>query len=454
MNSQRFLQQSALLLVGAGLGWMGARLVDKSDATAPAAERAAAALTPAPPEQSQRASVLPPRLAQRWRLIEEGSAAAREDLTAALRRLDSMEQPLEYADLMEGIFSYLAETLPPAEAVRHARSLRDPRKQHYALRLLAETWLASAPIAVGRRVDMGGGGHDYGMGMAASVAQQLSREFSSAPPGAARAWLEAFADHPSRAEIALMYASSYLGENPLQTLELARNFTPWEREKFLRTALPTWVARDPAAAMAWAKSQPEPLPASVQQAMYAAWLRNDPSAVEQQLPNLTDPEERQAAVRAWAEAKTLAGTEAAVRWADSLADPALQEAAHDAIYQATPRGIGVVMFPQDGFPTLMDIIEGSAAAQAGLQKQDRLLEIEGDSGESISLYGKNISEVARELRGEPGSTARLRVLRPGPDGQPTEQTLQIERQQLIMPPERKGEPVPLNPADLPVSPPE
>lgn len=156
-------------------------------------------------------------------------------------------------------------------------------------------------------------------------------------------------------------------------------------------------------------------------------------AAESLLPTLGSDAEREAALRAWAGIKTLDGTEAAVKWADSLADSAWREAAHEAIYEKTPRGIGAVMSRADGFPIVREMIPGGAAAQAGLQPDDRLVEIVEDGGGPVPLQGRELSEVINDLRGEAGTTARLRVLRPGPDGKLSEHVLQIERKQLIIP---------------------
>ncbi len=428
MSARNCLGAALALLMGVGIGWMGARLWTESHphTETPAPHGAARDVsTPRTPPNAASQS----RLAKRWKRIEEGSEAARLDLPSALEGLEAMKHPEEYGGLLEGIFSYLAETAPPAEAMRHALALSNPVQRHYALRIVAETWLAddlASPYG-------SGGLTNDGKGMIVKAAHWLNRKDSTAPPGAARAWLEAFADHPARAELAAAYAETHFMEDPQAQLARAKEFTSWERDQFLQTALSVWAAEEPEAALAWARSRSEPLPAAVLEPLFSRWVMRDAGAVERLLPTMGSEAEREAALRAWAGIKTLDGTEAAVKWADSLADPAWREAAHEAIYEKTPRGIGAVMGSRDGFPTVMEMIPGGAAAQAGLQRQDRLVEIVEDGGEPVPLHGRELSEVVNVLRGEAGTTTWLRVLRPGPDGKVSEHVLQIERKQLIMP---------------------
>lgn len=213
------------------MGWMGARLWTEARPHTEAPELQAAAKN-APTPRTPPDAASQSRLAQKWKRIEEGSEAARLDLTSALTRLEAMKDPKEYSALLEGIFSYLAETASPDEALRHALALSNPVQRHYALRMVAETWLADDLAS-----PYGGVLTNDGQGMIVKAAHWLCNEDSTAPPGAAKAWLEAFADHPARAELAAVYAETYIMEDPEGQLARAKAFTPWERDTFLQKAL-------------------------------------------------------------------------------------------------------------------------------------------------------------------------------------------------------------------------
>ena len=207
------------------------------------------------------------------------------------------------------------------------------------------------------------------------------------PPGAAKAWMEAFAEHPGRAAIAGSYAAAHIAENPAEALALAKDFTPWERQQFLNAAIPQWAAKDPAAVLAWLRLQTQPVPNSLRSRIFEAWADANPDSARAELAILTDPDERLELARALGHAMADQGTREAVAWAESLPEPALRDAVHEAIYEATPRGIGALMANEEGFPTIKGVLPDSAAQQAGLQTGDRLVEISGASGEfTLSLW--------------------------------------------------------------------
>lgn len=70
-------------------------------------------------------------------------------------------------------------------------------------------------------------------------------------------------------------------------------------------------------------------------------------------------------------------------------------------------GIGASIRPMDGTPTVTEIFENFAAAKAGLQPGDKILEIDGKKTTSIDDAG--ISDL---LRGAAGTNVTLKVLRP------------------------------------------
>jgi S1-C subfamily serine protease len=153
------------------------------------------------------------------------------------------------------------------------------------------------------------------------------------------------------------------------------------------------------------------------------------------LASETDAATRLDIVRGLAAIMANKGTREAIAWADSLTDPAERDAAHDRIYEVTPRGIGAVLSSADGFPLVKGVLPDSASARAGLQPGDRFVEVTGADGKAVSLYQQPLETAVNQLHGEAGETVTLRILRDGPGGNPVEQTIRLTRDQLIFPPD-------------------
>lgn len=71
-------------------------------------------------------------------------------------------------------------------------------------------------------------------------------------------------------------------------------------------------------------------------------------------------------------------------------------------------GLGIRIDVRDGWITVIAPISGTPAAEAGLEPGDRIIEVDGRS-----TYGWNDYKAVEELRGEPGSTVRIAIARPG-----------------------------------------
>lgn len=70
-------------------------------------------------------------------------------------------------------------------------------------------------------------------------------------------------------------------------------------------------------------------------------------------------------------------------------------------------GLGIVVTLRDGVLTIVSPMEDTPGSRAGLLPGDRIVGIDGKSTEGFSLQ-----EAVKSLRGEPGTTVTLRVLRP------------------------------------------
>jgi carboxyl-terminal processing protease len=71
-------------------------------------------------------------------------------------------------------------------------------------------------------------------------------------------------------------------------------------------------------------------------------------------------------------------------------------------------GIGAHIKVIDGHPTIVEPYEDSPATQAGLKAGDQILQVNGESAE-----GRSAEDVQSVLRGVPGTTAQLKIQRPG-----------------------------------------
>jgi carboxyl-terminal processing protease len=89
----------------------------------------------------------------------------------------------------------------------------------------------------------------------------------------------------------------------------------------------------------------------------------------------------------------------------------LEPAAHDEIRQETEGrfgGIGVEISVREGVLSVVTALDDTPAHRAGLQPDDRIVKINGESTRDLLL-----DEAVKMLRGEPGTEVRLSILRDG-----------------------------------------
>mgnify|MGYP006189621767 CR=1 FL=1 len=80
---------------------------------------------------------------------------------------------------------------------------------------------------------------------------------------------------------------------------------------------------------------------------------------------------------------------------------------NDAL-EGTISGIGAEIGVRNNQPTILRVLENSPAAREGLQPQDEIIAVDGES-----TAGFNASETAELIRGEAGTTVKLELLRAG-----------------------------------------
>jgi len=69
-------------------------------------------------------------------------------------------------------------------------------------------------------------------------------------------------------------------------------------------------------------------------------------------------------------------------------------------------GVGIQISIEDNFLTVISPLEGTPASKAGLEPKDRIIKIDGESAEKITL-----TEAMRKLRGEPGTEVKMTIQR-------------------------------------------
>lgn len=70
-------------------------------------------------------------------------------------------------------------------------------------------------------------------------------------------------------------------------------------------------------------------------------------------------------------------------------------------------GLGIEITVKDGYLTIVTPLEDTPAYKAGLKPGDKIIKIDGNSTENIT-----INEAVKKLRGEPGTKVNLTILRP------------------------------------------
>ncbi|HEX2749971.1 MAG TPA: PDZ domain-containing protein [Verrucomicrobiales bacterium] len=422
----RWLKEGGKLAAAGAAGFGLAFLTVPKERPAPASHPPVIAPAPAPAKNpgsgAASAHALPTHLAASARVADAFELAGK-DPNELRRRIMAAKEGEERQLLIRGLFDYLASHATPKDAIAEAL-LFSGVDQSTALRELAAAWLGTSPEALKGNMRNGSAVLQGGLALIQSP---------DAAPGAAEAWVEAFKNHPSRLELLSALAGRLTATDPQRAMALASGLTEWERRRFLDEVLTDWAGGNPASARKWMTDPANAANTAGRTFPWAAASYQNAEWVATSLSGETDPATRLDMVRGLAAAKAAQGTRDALAWADSLTNPAEREAAHDRIYEATPRGIGAVLSSEDGFPLVTNVLPDSASSRAGLQGGDRIVEVTGPDGKPVSLYQQSLETAVLNLRGEAGESVTLRVLRPGQGGVPVEQTIRVTRDQLVFP---------------------
>ena len=268
-------------------------------------------------------------------------------------------------------------------------------------------------------------------GLEVELASILAR--SKPDPVVAQAWMEAFSDHPGRSEIAAQLVPAQADYNPDSALALAENWTDWEKERFSKRLLTNWAQQNPKDAWNWYSENQEQFPKDLSSELLDSWAQKNAQEVISSLDSIEGADGRLQAVEAISASLARQGTAIALDWVEGLANSEERDAGLQAIYEATPKGIGALLSMEDGFPLIKELLPGGALEGSGIMAGDLIVESRESGGEPNDLYGMPLGETVGFLRGDPGSAVEIRVLRKNETtGNMEEHTVTVERDLLIL----------------------
>ncbi len=370
-----------------------------------------------------------------WQTL--GYEAALDDLDEALRRANSLDQR-DQEIFVSGLFAYIAEHSSPRDALTIANE-QEANLRGLALKTLAAEWsldsnsLADEELENRRRRIMNVSGARLGLEVElASIIAQTDPD-----PSIADAWIDAFADRPGRSQIAAVLIANQDGIDPDSAFAIAENWTDWEKNRFSENLLTNWARKSPSEAWNWYSENSSTLSTDQTGTLLDSWAMKNPDDLIQALDTIEDSGDRGRAIEAISAALAHRGTEKAINWASSLATETEIDLASQAIYKATPKGIGALLRMENGFPKIGEILPGGALESTDIQAGDLIVESREPGGSPNNLYGIDLRNTVDLLRGNPGSEVEIRVLRENQQtGQIEEHTVTVVRDLLILDPGR------------------
>jgi hypothetical protein len=191
------------------------------------------------------------------------------------------------------------------------------------------------------------------------------------------------------------------------------------------------LANNPELAVLWANELTEGAGrAAVLRRTAAALVGSDPTAafgLGEQLPAEEQRKFVNAVLAGWA----TSDTDAALKYADQLQDPAERDAAIAAIRTMAPVGIGAALSIQDGYAVVNQLFPGTPAELSGqIHPGDRIVALAQGDGAFIDARGLPLKDIVDMVRGAPNTTLQLQLLGAdaGPETPP--RTVSILRNQL------------------------
>jgi hypothetical protein len=371
--------------------------------------------------------------AQNMTAAQRGYEAARSDLAAALKQIESLPVS-ERMGFITGVFSFVAKNQSPADSLKTYQQVPEAFRPN-ALRALVAEWINSrSPLDEDMRYLKREGTLTIS-GSRLGLEVELTSMLASTQPDAelTTAWLDAFSTHSSRSEIFSILSGRPALSDPDSVLSRTEAWTPWEKERVTKTFLSNWSYGAPQEAWNWYESRRDRFDQDFSSSIIGPWASSDPDGVKRLLETLKDPGQRATAISAVGKVLGEKNTDEAVSWAEGIADAREREIAQRAVYDGAPRGIGAVLDFDKGFPKLRGIVPGSPLEGTGAKPGDQILEVREANGTSYPLYGRDIQTAVNLIRGEAGTQMALRVLRQnGTTGEFEEHLIPVTRGQLYL----------------------
>jgi hypothetical protein len=365
--------------------------------------------------------------------VDRGFAAAELNIDEALRLIETLPAS-ERSGFVAGIFSFVARNVPPAEGLKLSQRLPAELRQS-AWRTLVGEWIYSrSPMDEEKRAQMRDAAFTSNGGRQGLLVELSGLLASSKPdPEMLSAWLDSFSDGTARSEMLASLVSAFPREDVEALFKRTQGWTAWEQERVQRRFLSNWAYENPQEAWSWFQNQRGEMSGDLASSVFMAWANKDPDGAQKLLEAKLEPGQRDTLLNVIGRTLAMKNTDAAVAWADGLADARERGIAHQGIYDGAPRGVGAVLDFNDGFPTLRGVVPGSPLDGSGVKPGDRLVEVREANGAREPLYGADMQTAVNLIRGEPGSQMTLRILRKnGESGVLEEHLIPVTRAQLYL----------------------
>lgn len=366
-----------------------------------------------------------PPAAPAARTASNGSPAGAATMGALEMKLAGITDPFAREAMINEYFRSLAG-LTPDEALAQVRNLPDRAMQDTALLALLGAWSGMTTA------EMLQNGEVRRFGVAGALGLYLMNSGRYSPMQTA-ALANEFLSGGERTGVLSRAAENLAARNPAEALKLGEGLTGWEQARFLTRFASGWASTAPQAARQWAAQIGDPSTRRrVLDRILETELATSPASAANSFLAMP-PEQAEARARAAdriAAAWARRDTEAAIRWAQNLTDPADRAAAQRGVASAAPVGIGARLSNgNDGVPVLQDLVPGSPASSSGqLRPGDRVLAVSDGRGGWVDSRGLPVGQVSSLIRGAPNTQVSIQVQSPG---ESAPRTVTLGRQQII-----------------------
>lgn len=414
-----------LVAVGLAIAAFGLLSVGDTATSAPATQKKAAEQAAGVAPEQDAGSVAATNTARK--VAAATPAGNRGDIAS---RLLALRSPRDREKFLDETFRALAQNGQEAALAALDKLPDDEAKSTAMLALLSE-WTGQTTLEMIR------GGDVWRFGAAGALAVWLMKSGRITPQQAV-AMAQNSSGANMRGELLSTLAGGMAASDPAGAYALGDTLSGWEKGRFVSRFAESWSSADPDAARSWAAQQTDPWTrdAARNGIIDARLAQNDPASAAQAFVDLP-PEDQRAkgwAARRVAEAWAGKDTLSAMQWADSLTDPAAQNAARDGISRVAPVGIGAALNNgPGGVPVVSSVVPGSPASASGAMKAgDQVLAVTDSSGAWVDSTSMPLGQVTSLIRGEANTQVSIRVQSPG---ESSSRVVVLGRQQIIFRPQ-------------------